>query len=150
MSNQNIQILELAKQGLTAVEIAEALGYSVEDVEYVLKFDQEMVKALEKHETKIDNAREAADLELGKLAPLAYKVMKELIIGAEKDSVRADLCKFVTEHQLGLKQPKQEQTINNMVIFNQRLEQARERRRALDAKNSIQLPPAQVEDVKAA
>lgn len=144
MSNQNIQILELAKQGLTAAEIAEALGYSIEDVEYVLKFDPEMTKALEKANVVAENRKVVADIELDKLAPLAYKVMKELIIGAEKDNVRADLVKFVVEHQLSLKEPKKEQTTNTVIVFNERLIAARERRTQLEQKNTIDIMSAQV------
>lgn len=145
MSNQNIQILELWKQGLTAAEIAEALGYPVEDVEYVLKFDPEMAKAVEKVSKQDENRRVAADIAMDQLAPLAFKVMKELIIGAEKDSVRADLTKFVVEHQLGLKEPKSQVVVNNIAVFNDRLVQARERRKQIEERGAID-----VTEVKAA
>lgn len=144
MSNQNIQILELAKQGLTAVEIAEALGYAVEDVEYVLKFDPEMVKALDKAQVVGENRKVAADIELDALAPLAFRVMKELIIGAEKDSVRADMVKFVVEHQLQLKEPKQDIVVNNIAIFNDRLIKSRERRKQIEEANTVNVEAAQV------
>ena len=101
MTTANIQILELAKQGLTAAEIAEALNYDVDTVGFVLANDTEVSKALEKHGIEVEQDR---NNRLGKafdaLEDTAFKVMKGLLTNAEKETVQADMAKYILDHNL--------------------------------------------------
>jgi hypothetical protein len=131
MTAANLQITQLAKQGLTAAEIAEALGYDVETVGFVLTADSEVVKELE-------NARveKAEDNRLGKafnaLEETAFKVMKALLTNAEKETVQADMAKYVIDHQLGLKRPPQLRISVDVSTFNERLLLAKKRKQELE------------------
>lgn len=132
MSSDNKQILELAKQGLTAAEIAISLNYDVEAVELVLSSDKEVAKELEKF--NVDRVQ-AMDSSLDKLRDKSVTVLEEIMTDPyEKGSVRATIAIFVAEHQLGLKKPRL--TVNNLTIFdiNERMLAVKQRKAILDQK----------------
>jgi len=135
MTTANIQILELAKQGLTAAEIAEALNYDVDTVGFVLANDTEVSKALEKHGIEVEQDR---NNRLGKafdaLEDTAFKVMKGLLTNAEKETVQADMAKYILDHQLGLKKPTNVRISVSVDTFNERLLESRKRQKELEAR----------------
>jgi len=126
MSGANIQILELAKKGLSAAEIAEALGYEVEAVEFVLQHDAEIARELEKV------GYNKVEAEFATLEDIAIRTLKELLLNGENDGVRMKATAYVMDQRLGLKKPKQEINVFNVCDFNDRLKAVRERRQQLE------------------
>lgn len=127
MSGSNIQIVELYKQGLTVAEIAESLGYDVEAVQFVLNNDMEVQKAVE-----LAN-EDRLEVEFSSLETIALRTMRELLTGADKDSVRMAAAAYVMDQRLGLKKPRVDTHITfNISDFNKRLEAVKERRRQLE------------------
>jgi len=134
MTAANIQILELAKQGLNAAEIAEALGYDVDTVGFVLSNDTEVSKALEKHGLEVEEDRLLrAAKAFDALEDTAFRVMKGLLTNAEKETVQADMAKYIIDHQLGLKKPTNVRISVSVNTFNDRLLEARKRQKELEA-----------------
>ncbi len=128
MSGQNQQILALFKQGLSAAEIAEGLGYDVETVEFVLKNDKEMVREIQKFSAE---AASRLDETFADLEPLAVATMKELLQNAEKESVQFAAAQYVMDQRLGLKKPARQTVVLNVVDINERFQRMKERRRQL-------------------
>jgi hypothetical protein len=129
MSGSNRQILELAKQGLNAAEIAEALGYEVEAVAFVLMHDAEIQEALAKVEVN------KLDKEFELLEDLAIRTLKSIMENGERDRDRKGAACYVLDQRLGLKQPKQPINVTlNIPDINGKLQQIRDRKRELDAR----------------
>jgi len=58
--------------------------------------------------------------------------MKEVMLGGDKDSVRKSAAEYVLDQRLGLKKPKATVNVFNIVDFNERLKEVKERRRQLE------------------
>jgi hypothetical protein len=130
MTTANRQVLDLRDQGLEAHEIAQALGYSVEAVEMVIKmYDDESVQAVKaghgEPETPLE--REFQKLELD-----AIRTLKEVMLNGDKDSARIAAAGYVLDQRLGLKKPKAADVTINVFDFNERIAKARARREAID------------------
>lgn len=128
MSLDNVQILKLAQQGLSAAEIAESLTLDVEAVAFVLRADGEIAR-------KIDKAAvNKLEAEFMAMEDLVLNTMKEIIIDPEvKASTRADLCKYVVDQRLGLKTPKTTVNVFNINDFNDKIKAIKERRAEIEA-----------------
>ncbi len=128
MSLDNRQILELARQGLSAQEIADALGYDVEAVSFVLVNDREVSSKIEKADT---NKLEA---EFQSLEELALATLKSVMVDDEaKASTRLNAATYVIDQRLGLKAPKTLNMTFNIVEFNDRLREVKRRKAELEA-----------------
>lgn len=126
MSGSNRQILELAKQGLTAPEIASSLGYDVEAVEFVLTNDAQVANELERCVvSKLENS-------FAQLEDMAVKTVKEIMQFGDKDSTRLSAATLVIDQRLGLKKPKQSVVVFNIGSINETIRQVKERRRQLE------------------
>lgn len=133
MSNRELQIYKLAEQGLTAAEIAEALRYNVEDVETIMLTNPEIKKGLEEHGIKVEATEQLREA-MHAMAPLAYKKLRELLIGAEKESVQYAAIELVVKHEAGLLRPKEVSHGPDTININLRFEQARQRMKELEEK----------------
>lgn len=126
MTNRNRQIAELMKQGLNAAEVAQALDYPVEFVEAVLITDEEVKKSVERA------GRDKINAEFSSITQLAVETMKELMEGANKESVRFAATAYILDQQLGLKEPKTQIQIFTAQNFNDRIRMVKERKRELE------------------
>jgi hypothetical protein len=117
MSATNTQIVELAKRGFDAEQIATALGLSVESVMAVMTQDTASVKAIEKA---------GIDLRLDKMQKFAADGLEHLAKYAENEGARAKVLMYIIDHQLGLKKPKERLTVqNNFQFLVERAEKAK-------------------------
>lgn len=129
MSPENSQIVQLAKAGLTAEEIAQSLGYNVDAVAYVLANDPGVNKAI----SRTPAAKNIGD-QISEMREDALATLREVMTSQEeKGSVRAEAAKYVLDHELGLKKPKAEgNTTINVFDFNSALARVRERRQQIE------------------
>ncbi len=128
MSLDNRQILELARQGLSAQEIADALGYDVEAVSFVLVNDREVASKIERADT---NKLEA---EFQSLEDLAIGAIREVLTDSDvKASTKMNAAAYVLDQRLGLKAPKTLNMTFNIVEFNDRLREVKRRKAELEA-----------------
>ena len=117
MSATNTQIVELAKRGFDAEQIATALGLSVESVMAVITQDTASVKAIEKA---------GIDARFDKMQEFAAEGLAHLAKYAENEGVRAKALMYILDHQLGLKKPKERLTVqNNFQFLVERAEKAK-------------------------
>jgi len=127
MSGRDTQIFELARQGLNAAEIAQALNYDTEVIEYVLANNVEIQNAL------VEAKANVMDSEFAMLEKLAFRTLKDVMSNGEKDSVRLAAAEYVIDQRLGLKKPKVEINVFSVPDFNEKLRLVRERRKELEA-----------------
>lgn len=125
MTASNAQILALAQQGLSAVEIAESLGYQTQVVELVLTGDSEVKRELEKSQARVE-ANTISD-GLKRLETLSLKTAEEIIKYSDNDSVRAQMVRYVFDAALGLKKAPEIKNTINITELNIRLEKMRDR-----------------------
>lgn len=127
MSGQEIQIAELAKQGLNAAEIAEALGgYRVEDIEQVLAVNEEVRRDIDKATLN------KLDAEFASLEMIAVQTLKQVMLSGDKDSARIAAANYVLDQRLGLKQPKVGIQIIDTDSINSIFRAVKDRKRELD------------------
>ena len=146
MSPDNIQIVQLAKRGLSADEIAQALGYAVESVVFVLANNPDVNKEVPTEVAKggFDGVSQTALNGIAALEADALAALADIVKHAEKESVRGDIAKFIVSQRLGLLKPKVEGgTTINVFDFNDRMEKVRQRRQQIEAK-IVDVPSQQV------
>lgn len=133
MTPDTKQVVELAKMGLSAVEIAESLGYEVSIVEALIAANTEVRRELQIVEARKSISEiEETELSFKDLEPLATAVLRDILSDTSvKDSVRADIAKYVKDQRLGLKKPKQLVINLNAGDFNERMRIARARKEEL-------------------
>ena len=112
VSGANRQILELAKAGLCAEEIAQALGHEVGAVELVLSADLEVSRELD------------MDGEFSNLTKAAFQTLQQVMLGGENESARVKAASYVLDYKCGLKKPAKNVTFN-IAELNLKLREAR-------------------------
>lgn len=130
MTADNRQIIQLAKQGMTADEIAMSLGYTVETVNIVLLQDNKL-------SAKVDAAaKNKLEEEFKGMEEMAVQGFKLALMGAEMPTSQIAAIKYVLDQRFGLKQPKVNNVLNVISAdsFNAMILQARERKKALEEK----------------
>lgn len=126
MSNANAQIIGLSKQGFSAAEISESLGYDVDAVSVILAQAGPQALVVMGGAATEDTDAEI-EAEFKKLRRKAFRVMDVLMERSEDDSVKAKLAMYVADQQLGLKRPaKPQHTINNIVMLQENIARAKE------------------------
>lgn len=149
MTNENIQILNALKEGLTPAEVAQSLGHDIEVIEYVVKTNGEMGVELAKD--KLNKAQRVED-KLGALEDLAIGTIKQILQCGDKDSTRLAASIEVLDTIRGLKQPKNPVTVNYNFDINARLNEVEARRMQMlnGANVNVVRKPVAVVDVEAA
>jgi hypothetical protein len=125
MTNGNKQIYNLANDGFTAAEIAEALGYSQDAVMTVLAQGPTRVMAkAARNESK--SKQEYLEEHFSNMRDKALAVLETLMVTSEDDSIKLKASMFVLEQQLGLKQPAKAGNTINILQIQRDLQRARE------------------------
>ena len=109
MTASATQVVELAKQGFSSEQIADALSLPMDAVDSIVLKDTQAVKELDKCgalEGKFEN-----------LEDLAMTTLEHMIKFCETDSERGKLIRYILDQRLGLKKPKERNTIINNYHF---------------------------------
>lgn len=122
LSALNNQIVELAKRGFVASQIAAALSMSEEQVNAVILQDESAVREIHKHDL---------DSKFAKLEDLALKGLEHLAMYGENEQTRYKVFELIVKQRAGLLKPRERVTVNNNFKFlMDRAEKARAKRDA--------------------
>ena len=117
MTSLNQQIVECAKRGLTAEQIAPGLGMTVEQVSAVIMKDESAVREI--HSNGLDD-------KFAKLEDMAMKGLEHLGMFAENEQVRYKVFDLIIRQRAGLLKPRERLTVtNNLNFLVERAERAR-------------------------
>jgi hypothetical protein len=130
MRPETMQIVELAKRGLTAEQIAPALGMTVEQVTAVILNDCSAVK-------EIQNC--SLEDQFAGLEEAAMQGLKHLVKYADNEGVRLKAIDLVVRQRHGLLKPRERVTVtNNLNFLVERAERARQvRDRTMNVQASV-------------
>lgn len=143
MTDANRQILNLAKEGLSASEIASALGYEEESVAIVLM--QSPLKVNELTLEAGEGSMEDLEVRFARMQVNAMKTIEVLMMQSEDESIRAKLAMYVADQRLGLKKPVKAGNVINIVNIENSLRKAKEiAARTLTAEDVIDVAPRQL------
>ena len=117
MNSTNSQIVELAKRGFDAEQIAPSLGMTVDQVNAVILKDESAVREI--HASGLDS-------KFAKLEDMAMKGLEHLGMYAENEQVRYKVFDLIIRQRAGLLKPREKLTVtNNLNFLVERAERAR-------------------------
>src|ERR1039458_477620 len=108
MKAETTQIVELAKRGLSAEQIAPALGMTVEQVSAVILQDEQAVKSIQKN---------GLEDKFAMLESMAMLGLEHLIKYADNEGVRLKAIDLVVRQRHGLLKPRERVTVTNNLSF---------------------------------
>jgi hypothetical protein len=125
ISGANYQVFALLKEGLTATQIAEALGYDKETIETVIQLDPTMRRVQEDRlREELDNSsqEEKLDKKFQNLEDTALHILDNLVQTSENDMVKLMAAKMILQQRLGCFKSKLPKGNVNINIANYRLD----------------------------
>ena len=126
MTDANRQILNLSRDGFSATEIADALGYSEEAVSIVLLQAPRSQSGLTVKSESPAGTPESLEERFKRLQEKALDALEVLMTGSEDDNVKSRLAMYVLDQRLGLKKPARAGHTINIVNIQEDLNKARQ------------------------